>query len=67
MRVKASGALWCIRAIIESRANHQAMDSVRGRLTKLGLMPYEALSPVLLDAIATHVAKQKGMLVSLGS
>ena len=29
---------------------------------KLRLPPYDALSPALMDAIATHVAKQKGTL-----
>jgi len=53
-----------VSSIIESGANPQAMDSVRGRLRELGLEPYDCLSPPLMDAIATHVAKQRGVLAS---
>jgi S-(hydroxymethyl)glutathione synthase len=28
----------------------------------VGLEPYDCLSPDLMDALATHVAKQKGLL-----
>ncbi|SDX90673.1 S-(hydroxymethyl)glutathione synthase [Citreimonas salinaria] len=35
------------------------MDEIRGRLTELGLEPYDCLSPPLIDVIAKHVAKQK--------
>jgi S-(hydroxymethyl)glutathione synthase len=38
------------------------MPVVRGRLKELGLEPYDCLSPALMDAIATHVAKQSGVL-----
>jgi S-(hydroxymethyl)glutathione synthase len=37
---------------------------VRARLNELGLPPYDALSPPLMDAIATHVAKASGALKS---
>ncbi|WP_299819166.1 S-(hydroxymethyl)glutathione synthase [uncultured Jannaschia sp.] len=37
----------------------ERMDKVRGRLGYLGLEPYDCLSPPLMDAIATHVAKSK--------
>ena len=30
----------------------------------LGLEPYDCLSPDLMDVLATHVAKQKGLLAS---
>ena len=53
-----------VSSIIESGANPKAMDSVRARLRELGLEPYDALSPPLMDFIATHVAKQKGVLAS---
>jgi S-(hydroxymethyl)glutathione synthase len=33
------------------------MSGIRSRLKELGLEPYDCLSPVLMDAIATHVAK----------
>jgi S-(hydroxymethyl)glutathione synthase len=35
------------------------MGDVRKRLKELGLEPYDCLSPPLMDAIATHVAKSK--------
>ena len=35
------------------------MDGIRRRLKELGLEPYDCLSPPLMDAIATHVAKSK--------
>ena len=38
--------------------------AIRGRLSELGLEPYDCLSPPLMDAIATHVAKQKGILAA---
>ena len=38
------------------------MGAVRGRLKELGLEPYDTLSPALMDAIATHVAKASGKL-----
>jgi S-(hydroxymethyl)glutathione synthase len=33
------------------------MSGIRSRLRELGLEPYDCLSPALMDAIATHVAK----------
>jgi S-(hydroxymethyl)glutathione synthase len=38
------------------------MGAVRARLTEIGLPPYDALSPALMDAISTHVAKTRGVL-----
>jgi S-(hydroxymethyl)glutathione synthase len=35
------------------------MEGIRSRLSQLGLEPYDCLSPALMDAIATHVAKAK--------
>ena len=50
-----------VSSIIESGVPPERMDAVRGRLTELGLAPYDCLSPPLMDAIATHVAKSKGV------
>jgi S-(hydroxymethyl)glutathione synthase len=47
-----------VSSIIESGANPEEMGAVRARLKELGLEPYDCLSPPLMDAIATHVAKQ---------
>jgi S-(hydroxymethyl)glutathione synthase len=49
-----------VSSIIESGAPPSQMGAVRARLKELGLEPYDALSPPLMDAIATHIAKQKG-------
>jgi S-(hydroxymethyl)glutathione synthase len=52
-----------VSSIIESgTARPKDMKKVRDRLKKLRLTPYDSLSPPLMDAIATHVAKQKGTL-----
>ena len=46
-----------VSSIIESGADPAQMGAVRSRLKSLGLEPYDCLSPALMDAIATHVAK----------
>jgi S-(hydroxymethyl)glutathione synthase len=38
------------------------MGGVRARLKELGLESYDCLSPGLMDLIATHTAKAKGVL-----
>jgi S-(hydroxymethyl)glutathione synthase len=53
-----------VSSIIESGAKPEKMGAVRSRLHELGLEPYDCLSPPLMDAIATHVAKTKGVLQS---
>ena len=51
-----------VSSIIESGADPANMGAVRARLRELGLEPYDALSPALMDFIAIHVAKASGML-----
>jgi S-(hydroxymethyl)glutathione synthase len=51
-----------VSSIIESGADPKQMGAVRARLRELRLEPYDALSPALMDAISTHVAKAKGVL-----
>ena len=51
-----------VSSIIESGADPKDMPAVRARLKELGLEPYDCLSPGLMDAIATHVAKAAGVL-----
>lgn len=46
-----------VSSIIEGGANPDSMDAARSRLRELGLEPYDCLSPPLMDAIATHNAK----------
>jgi S-(hydroxymethyl)glutathione synthase len=51
-----------VSSVIESGVDPSRMDGIRGRLRELGLEPYDCLSPPLMDAIATHVAKRSGAL-----
>jgi len=51
-----------VSSIIESGARPEKMDAVRSRLNDLGLPPYDVLSPPLMDALATHVARKSGVL-----
>jgi S-(hydroxymethyl)glutathione synthase len=50
-----------VSSIIESGFNPARMGEVRARLKELGLEPYDCLSPPLMDAIAAHTAKAKGV------
>jgi len=56
----APGFAAFVSSIIESGAPVSKMGDVRARLKELGLEPYDCLSPPLMDAIATHVAKKAG-------
>jgi S-(hydroxymethyl)glutathione synthase len=51
-----------VSSIIEAGTPPAQMGEVRARLEELGLEPYDCLSPPLMDAIATHTAKAKGVL-----
>jgi S-(hydroxymethyl)glutathione synthase len=52
-----------VSSIIESgSASPSEMAGVRARLKELKLEPYDCLSPALMDMIATHTAKAKGVL-----
>jgi S-(hydroxymethyl)glutathione synthase len=51
-----------VSSIIEQGFDPAKMGDVRGRLHAIGLEPYDALSPPLMDAIATHVGKKSGKL-----
>ena len=53
-----------VSSVIESGVSPDKMPEIRARLKELGLQPYDALSPALMDAIATHVAKQSGVLAA---
>ena len=55
----APGFAAFVSSIIESGVDPADMNDVRQRLTSLGLDPYDCLSPPLMDALATHAAKQK--------
>lgn len=51
-----------VSSVIESGTPPDQMPAIRARLTELGLPPYDALSPTLMDVISTHIARQKGVL-----
>jgi S-(hydroxymethyl)glutathione synthase len=51
-----------VSSIIESGIPPSEMPAVRARLKELGLEPYDCLSPALMDAISTHMAKASGVL-----
>lgn len=48
-----------VSSIIESGFAPAKMNKVRNRLRKLGLEPYDCLSPELMDAIAAHAFAAK--------
>lgn len=55
----APGFAAFVSSVIESGTKPEEMPAIRARLKELGLEPYDCLSPALMDAIATHVAKSK--------
>jgi S-(hydroxymethyl)glutathione synthase len=44
-----------VSSILEQGYDPAKMDAVRARLKELGLEPYDALSPALMDAIGGHI------------
>src|SRR5207302_9107417 len=59
---EAPGFAAFVSSIIESGFPPARMGEVRARLKELKLEPYDCLSPALMDLIATHAAKAKGVL-----
>jgi S-(hydroxymethyl)glutathione synthase len=53
-----------VSSVIESGVKPDQMGAIRGRLKDLKLEPYDCLSPPLMDAIATHLAKASGVLAA---
>ena len=51
-----------VSSIIESGVHPSKMGAIRTRLRELHLEPYDCLSPPLMDAISTHIAKASGVL-----
>ncbi|MGB3500928.1 MAG: S-(hydroxymethyl)glutathione synthase [Mesorhizobium sp.] len=51
-----------VSSVIESGVDPGKMKSIRTRLTKAGLEPYDCLSPALMDYIATWTARKSGAL-----
>jgi len=50
-----------VSSIIESGTRPEDMGAIRDRLRELGLEPYDCLSPPLMDLIAAHTAKSRGV------
>ena len=55
----APGFAAFVSSVLESGVQPAEMDGIRSRLKELGLEPYDCLSPPLMDAISSHVAKSK--------
>ena len=55
----APGFAAFVSSVLESGVQPAEMDGIRARLKELGLEPYDCLSPPLMDAISSHVAKAK--------
>jgi S-(hydroxymethyl)glutathione synthase len=53
-----------VSSVIESGTKPDQMGAIRARLKELKLEPYDCLSPPLMDLIATHTAKSKGVLAA---
>ena len=51
-----------VSSIIESGVKPDRLAGIRARLKELHLEPYDCLSPALMDAISTHIAKASGVL-----
>jgi S-(hydroxymethyl)glutathione synthase len=51
-----------VSSIIEQGFDPSKMDEVRTKFGSVGLKTYDALSPPLMDAIATYTAKKSGKL-----
>lgn len=53
-----------VSSVIETGTDPTQMPAIRARLKKVGLQPYDCLSPPLMDLLATHAAKSKGVKVA---
>ncbi len=47
-----------VSSVIEGGVDTSEMDDIRARLKTIGLEPYDCLNPPLMDALASHAAKQ---------
>jgi S-(hydroxymethyl)glutathione synthase len=53
-----------VSSVIETGTDPANMGAIRARLKKVGLQPSDCLSPALMDYLATHAAKQSGVIKS---
>ena len=56
-----------VSSIIEQGYDAGGMEAVRGRFKELGLPTYDALSPALMDAIASYTAQKAGTAYPAGA
>jgi len=49
-----------VSSLIEQGYPPEKMDEVRQKIKSIGLEPYDALSPALMDALATFAAEKSG-------
>jgi S-(hydroxymethyl)glutathione synthase len=61
---EAPGFAAFVSSVIESGTKPESMQGIRQRLKELKLEPYDCLSPALMDVLATHTAKSKGVLAA---
>jgi S-(hydroxymethyl)glutathione synthase len=61
---EAPGFAAFVSSVIEGGTKPADMAAIRARLRELKLEPYDCLSPPLMDVIATHTAKAKGVLAA---
>jgi S-(hydroxymethyl)glutathione synthase len=61
---EAPGFAAFVSSVIESGTKPERMNEIRTRLKDLKLESYDCLSPQLMDVIATHTAKSKGILAA---
>jgi len=61
---EAPGFAAFVSSVIEAGTKPEQMAGIRARLKELKLEPYDCLSPQLMDVIATHTAKAKGVLAA---
>jgi S-(hydroxymethyl)glutathione synthase len=55
----APGFAAFVSSVIEAGVDPNQMEEVRGRLREIGLEPYDALSPALMDYIATWTVQHR--------
>ncbi|MBD1551033.1 S-(hydroxymethyl)glutathione synthase [Pseudomonas typographi] len=60
----APGFAAFVSSIIETGTPVAEMAGIRGRIREIGLEPYDCLSPELMDALAAHTAKLKGIVAA---
>ncbi|MGO9512096.1 MAG: S-(hydroxymethyl)glutathione synthase [Steroidobacteraceae bacterium] len=61
---EAPGFAAFVSSVIESGTKPEQMAGIRARLKELKLETYDCLSPPLMDLMATHTAKAKGVLAA---